>query len=77
MDALENVSVIVSMVSYVLDIGSLTIKSMAIEVNGSVNVSEGMGKMGGFGFVGWFFQDWHSVQPLIYSVTVCLMFGHQ
>jgi hypothetical protein len=55
--ALEKVSVIVSMESYPSEIGSLTIKSMATEVKGRVNLSEGMGNRGGLGFVGLFFHD--------------------
>ena len=33
-------------------------KSKAMEVNGRVYKSEGMGKRGGLGFVGLFFLDW-------------------
>jgi hypothetical protein len=57
MHALENVSVIVSIESYPSDKGSFTMKSMATEVKGSIKLSEGIGKRGGFGFVGLFFRD--------------------
>ena len=40
MDAFEKVSVMVRIVSYELEVGSLTIKSMAIDVNGSVKDSD-------------------------------------
>jgi hypothetical protein len=53
--ALENVSVIVSMESYPSDRGSFTMKSIATEVNRRVKLSEGIGKRGGFDFVGLFF----------------------
>ena len=52
-------------------------KSRAMDVKGRVYDSEGMGNKGGFSFVGLFFQDWQVVHPLMYSVTVCFMFGHQ
>ena len=39
-DAFEKVSVMVRMVSYKLEMGSLTMKSIAIDVNGSVKDSE-------------------------------------
>ena len=55
--ALEKVSVMVSMESYVFEGGSLTTKSRAIEVNGIVNESEVMGNGGGLTFVGLFFLD--------------------
>ena len=55
MDAFEKVSVIVSIVSYDSDGGSLTIKSMAIDVNGVEYVSDGIGNREGFGLFGWFF----------------------
>ena len=56
-DAFEKVSVIVSTVSYVLDSGSFTMKSKAIDSKGSVKLSDGIGKIGGFGFRGLFFRD--------------------
>ena len=40
MDAFEKVSVMVRMVSYELEVGSLTMKSMAIDVNGKVKDSD-------------------------------------
>ena len=52
MEAFENVSVMVSMVSYVSDKGSLTIKSMAIDVNGLEYTSDDRGKRGGFALLG-------------------------
>jgi hypothetical protein len=52
MEALEKVSVTVSIVSYVLEIGSLTMKSIVIEVNGVLYVSEEIGKRGGLGLFG-------------------------
>jgi hypothetical protein len=55
MEALEKVSVMVSIVSYVLDRGSFTMKSKAMDVKGLVYSSDGMGNGGGFAFVGWFF----------------------
>ena len=57
MHALEKVSVIVSMESYPSEIGNLTMKSMATEVNGRVKLSDGIGNRGGFGLVGLFFRD--------------------
>ena len=57
MHALEKVSVIVSMESYPSEIGNLTMKSMATEVNGRVKLSDGIGNSGGFGLVGLFFRD--------------------
>jgi hypothetical protein len=57
MDALEKGSVIVSMESNPSDGGSFTMKSMATEVKGRVNKSEGIGNGGGLGFVGLFFCD--------------------
>jgi hypothetical protein len=59
MQAFEKVSVMVSIESYPCDVGSLTMKSIAIEVKGMVNLSDGMGKGGGLGFVGLFLRDWH------------------
>jgi hypothetical protein len=59
MHAFEKVSVMVSIESYPCDIGSLTIKSIATEVKGRVNLSDGMRKGGGLGFVGLFLHDWH------------------
>ena len=52
MDAFEKVSVIVSIVSYESEIGNLTMKSMAMDVNGMVYASDGMGNGGGFGLFG-------------------------
>ena len=63
-DALENVSVTVSIVSYVCDFGSFVMKSIATEVKGNEYVSEEIGYRGGFGFVGLFFRLWHVVHPL-------------
>ena len=57
MEALENVSIIVSMVLYLFDCGSLTMISKAMEVNGNMYLSDVMGKRGGLGFVGLFFLD--------------------
>jgi hypothetical protein len=57
MEALEKVSVIVSMESNPSDRGSFTMKSIAIEVKGRVNEPEGIGNGGGLGFVGLFFHD--------------------
>ena len=50
--ALENVSVTVRMESYVLERGSLTMKSMEIEVKGVVYVSDAIGNGGGLGLFG-------------------------
>ena len=58
-------------------VGKFCKKSRAMDVKGRVYDSEGMGNKGGFSFVGLFFQDWQVVHPLMYSVTVCFMFGHQ
>ena len=77
MDAFEKVSVIVSIVSYDSDGGNLTMKSIAMDVNGMGYVSDGMGNKGGFGLFGWFFPAWHFAHPLIYSVTSFFMAGHQ
>ena len=52
MDAFEKVSVIVSIVSYESERGNLTMKSMAMDMNGMVYVSDGMGNGGGFGLFG-------------------------
>jgi hypothetical protein len=57
MEALEKVSVIVSIESNPSDRGSFTMKSIATEVKGRVNESEGIGNGGGLGFVGLFFHD--------------------
>ena len=56
-EALEKVSVMVKIVSYELEFGSFTIKSIAIDVKGSVNCSDVMGKRGGFSLLGLFFHD--------------------
>ena len=40
-------------------------KSKAMDSNGKVYMSEGIGKRGGLGFVGLFFRDWHVAQPLM------------
>ena len=42
-DTFEKVSVMVKMVSYELEVGNLTMKSIAIDVNGKVKDSDGMG----------------------------------
>ena len=65
MDAFEKVSVMVKIELYVLERGSFMMKSSAVEVKGRVYESKGMGKSGGFGFVGLFLRDWHVVQPLM------------
>jgi hypothetical protein len=65
MHAFEKVSVIVSMESYPSEIGSLTMKSIAMEVKGRVKLSDGIGNKGGFGLVGLFFHDWHRWHPLM------------
>jgi hypothetical protein len=57
MEALEKVSVMVSMELNPSDRGSFMMKSMATEVKGRVNESEGIGNGGGLGFVGLFFHD--------------------
>ena len=57
MEDLEKVSVMVSMVLYESEIGSLTMKSIAIDVKGVEYISEAMGNGGGFGLFGWFFLD--------------------
>ena len=54
-DAFEKVSVMVSIVSYDSDGGSLTMKSIAMDVNGMEYVSDEIGNRGGFGWFGWFF----------------------
>lgn len=64
MKALEKVSVIVNMVSYVFDVGSSVMKSRAIDENGRVYISDEMGNKGIFIFVGLFFLDWHRTHPL-------------
>ena len=64
-EALENMSMIVSIVSYSSDWGSLTMKSRAMEVKGNVYLSDVMGKRGGLGFVGLFFLDWQVAHPLM------------
>ena len=55
MDAFEKVSVMVSIVSYDSDGGNLTMKSIAMDVNGMGYVSDEIGNKGGFGLFGWFF----------------------
>ena len=52
MEAFEKVSVIVSMVSYESETGSLTMKSMAIDVKGMEYASEKIMSNGGFGLFG-------------------------
>ena len=54
-DAFEKVSVMVSIVSYDSDCGNLTMKSIAMDVNGVEYVSDGIGNGGGFGLFSWFF----------------------
>ena len=56
-DALEKVSVIVRIVSYELEFGNFTMKSIATDVKGRVKCSDVMGKRGGFGLLGLFFRD--------------------
>ena len=43
MDAFEKVSVTVKIVLYKLEVGNLTMKSIAMDVNGRVNDSDEMG----------------------------------
>ena len=64
-DALEKVSVIVRIVSYELEFGNFTMKSIATDVKGRVKCSDVMGKRGGFSLLGLFFRDWQMVQPLM------------
>ena len=40
-------------------------------------MSDVIGNGGGFVLFGWFFLDWHVVQPLTYSVTSFFIAGHQ
>ena len=56
-DALEKVSVIVRIVSYELEFGNFTMKSIATDVKGRVKFSDVMGKGGGFSLLGLFFLD--------------------
>jgi hypothetical protein len=56
MQAFEKVLVIVSIESYPLDRGNLTM-SIAMDVKGRVKLSDSMGKGGGLGFIGLFLQD--------------------
>ena len=51
-DAFEKVSVMVSIVSYDSDGGNLTMKSIAMDVNGMGYVSDEIGNKGGFGLFG-------------------------
>ena len=61
--AFEKVSVMVSIESYVFEMGSFTMKSSAMDVKGKVKLSDGIGKGGGLGFVGLFFLDWQRWHP--------------
>ena len=66
MEALEQLwSVIVSIVSYVEDGGSLVMKSSAIVSKGFACGFVVIGKSGGFGFVGLFLRDWQVAHPLM------------
>ncbi len=65
MEALkQSWSVIVSIVSYPWDLGSLVMKSRVMVSKGLAWGAVVMGKRGGFGFVGLFLHDWHVAQPL-------------
>jgi len=57
-------SVMVRIVSYPNDKGSLVMKSRAM-VSKGLMCRVVMGNKGGVGFVGLFFHDWHRAQPLI------------
>lgn len=48
MDAFEKVSVMVRIVSYIFEWGNFMMKSIATNVKGRVNASDGMGYGGGF-----------------------------
>ena len=57
--------------------GSLTMKSMAMDVNGVKYISDEIGNRGGLGLFAWFLFAWHSVHPLMYLVMSFFMDGHQ
>ena len=77
-DALEqSVSVMVRMVSYPPDGGSLVIKSSAIVSNGRAFSVGEIGNNGGWEGLRLIFDIWQVAHPLMYSVTKVFMLGHQ
>jgi hypothetical protein len=71
------VSMIVRIVSYPPDNGSLVMKSIAMVSKGRAFSAGVMGNNGGqFGLV-FTLVIWHVAHPLIYSVTKVFMLGHQ
>ena len=78
MDALEqSVSVMVRMVSYPLDGGSLVMKSIAIVSKGRAFSAGVMGNSGGWFELVFTLVIWHVAHPLMYSITKVFMLGHQ
>ena len=73
----QSVSVIVRMVLYPPESGSLVIKSSAMVSNGRVFSMGEMGNKGGWEGLRLIFDIWQVAHPLIYSVTKVFMFGHQ
>ena len=77
-DALEqSVSVMVRMVSYPPDGGSLVIKSSAMVSNGHAFLVGEIGNNGGWEGLRLIFDIWQVAHPLMYSVTKVFMLGHQ
>ena len=77
-DALEqSVSVIVRMVSYPPDGGSLVMKSSAMVSNGYAFSMGAIGNNGGWEGLRLTFVIWQVAHPLIYSVMKVFMLGHQ
>ena len=78
MDALvQSWSVMVRIESKPLEIGSLTMKSMAITWNGSASGFVVMGNNRGFCRCVLTLLAWHVAHPFTYSSTSCSMLGHQ
>ena len=77
-DSLEqSVSVMVRMVSYPPDGGSLVMKSSAMVSNGRAFSVGEIGNSGGWEGLRLIFDIWQVAHPLMYSVTKVFMLGHQ
>ena len=78
MDAFEqSVSVMVSIVSYPPDGGSLVMKSSAMVLKGWAFLTGKIGNRGGCIRLRLIFDIWQVAHPLMYSVTKVFMLGHQ
>src|SRR6266702_1493773 len=70
-------SVIVSIESYPLDVGSFVMKSIVTTSNGCASGSVVIGKSFGFWWCVLILLAWHVAHPLTYSSTSFFRFGHQ